>query len=232
MLDRKDIWRKLIPANQSVPEVVGQSDADLKALAMDLISRGDENALARLLCDLRDSKQSLSYDANVDALTGLFNKKAFNVLLQHEVDRVHRHGGELALAYIDLNNFKRINDTHGHAAGDAALIEVGNLLKQYSRASDVAVRLAGDEFAILLVEANGDEAQTAADRLREEFSSLHIEWDDQQIPVGASIGVASFKPDMDAQTFIIAADDAMYREKQQKPGRRTTAVLKLAMANG
>lgn len=231
MLNRKEIWSRLIPANQSsVPDVMGQSDADLKQLAEDLINRGDVNALAQLLCDLRNSKQTLSYDVNIDSLTGLFNKKAFHVLLQHEVDRVQRHGGALAMAYIDLNDFKGINDTYGHGAGDAALIEVGKLLKTHSRTSDVAVRLSGDEFAILFVEASADEAQMATDRLRDEFSALHINWNENNIPVGASVGVASFTPEMNASTFIIAADDAMYREKQKKNVSRATGQSQRALA--
>ena len=186
--------------------------------AMTARIRGDQQRLRganRRLAELLGDAERL---ARTDALTGLANARAFTERLRQEVARAHRDGTPLCLGYVDVDNLKRINDAHGHAAGDELLREVSRAIRQSVRASDVAARLGGDEFAILFVGMRQDAAEAAALRLLERMKQL----DDLHpgLQLGASIGVAMYgAPPETAEQMIRAADAAMYEAKQRGKGR-------------
>jgi diguanylate cyclase (GGDEF)-like protein len=193
----------------------------LMLLAMGVMTariRGDQQRLRganRRLAELLGDAERL---ARTDGLTGLANARAFTERVRQEVARAQRDGTPLSLGYLDVDNLKRINDAHGHAAGDELLREVAQAIRQSVRAGDVAARLGGDEFAVLFVGMRQDAAEATARRLLERLRQL-----DELHPgyhLGASIGVARYgAPPESAEEMIRAADAAMYEAKQRGKGR-------------
>jgi len=149
-----------------------------------------------------------------DALTGLPNRRVFALRLEHALRRARQRGGRAAMLVIDLNEFKRVNDTLGHAAGDALLHFVAQRLQQGIRSDDTLARLGGDEFAVILPDV-GDRAaaQARADRLARAFDAS-TQFHGQPLSIGASIGVALYPDDgQDETRLYAAADRAMYAGK-------------------
>lgn len=149
-------------------------------------------------------RQSLS-----DALTGLANRRAFEVALEAELGRARRTGGELALALMDVDHFKRFNDTHGHQAGDAALVAVARVLAANARAGDHACRFGGEEFALLLPGADAAAARAAAERVRAAVAAAAT----GHGHVTVSVGVAVTDGRDGAAALVAAADARLYAAK-------------------
>lgn len=151
--------------------------------------------------------------ATTDGLTGLLNRRAVEERLEAEISRSVRHHVRTTIALIDLDRFKVINDSLGHAAGDRYLVHVGDLLRHHIRALDVAARLGGDEFLIILPMTSADEARIFANRFRnglEQFNISHPEFGQ----VTASIGLAEAPQDgASLAALLAAADRALYRAK-------------------
>ena len=158
----------------------------------------------------------LTEHALIDALTGLGNRRAFDIRLVEEYSRVSRHVGALSLVMIDLDGFKEINDCFGHVAGDLVLASVGALLTEILRASDVASRYGGDEFALILSDTGKTEAWVVAEKLRTGLRDRVIEVGaGKTVTVTVSVGVASLGASVDsAMALLEAADSALYRAKR------------------
>jgi diguanylate cyclase len=179
--------------------------------------RGDGDLIARSIrysIERKKAEDTLSYLAQYDPLTDLANRALFHDRLEHALARGERHGGMLALLFLDLDRFKRVNDTLGHTGGDALLKEVAKRMKRRMRDSDTVARLGGDEFAIIIEELSDpqDAARLADDLvkiLREPFvMSGH------EIPVGVSVGIA-VRPPSEGDRLLKDADAAMYRAKKE-----------------
>jgi diguanylate cyclase (GGDEF)-like protein/PAS domain S-box-containing protein len=168
--------------------------------------------------DITERKQlesELKHMATHDALTGLYNRKVLERRIAEEIHRTVRYEHELSVFLLDIDYFKNINDTYGHAAGDIVLRNFASLLKKSIRSSDYAARYGGEEFVLVLPETGLSDANELAERLRKEINEQSIQLDvDQVIKVTASIGVATF-PDHGStwEELIDAADAAMYRAK-------------------
>ena len=150
--------------------------------------------------------------ALTDPLTGTGNRRAFLKLTDIEINRSRRFNAPFSIAYIDLDNFKRVNDHLGHSAGDILLISVANTIKRNIRAIDTIARLGGDEFALLFPETGDEAARSVAQKLQVELLDLmkKNEW-----PVTASIGVATFNtPPLNVDEVMREADSCMYSAKQ------------------
>ncbi len=169
-----------------------------------------------LLLRLRGALERERVLASVDLLTGLANSRYFLDRLQEEIDRANRYGDPFTVAYIDLDDFKIVNDRGGHAEGDRLLQIVAEAMQSSSRRTDVLARLGGDEFGILLPQTSFDGAsppiRKLLDRIVEEM--LNEGW-----PVSASAGVVSFEAEFpDAGTALRAADLLMYEVKDRRKG--------------
>jgi len=165
---------------------------------------------------IKESQKRLEYLASYDGLTGLPNRSFFHSRLQHAIEAASRHGHLLAILFIDLDNFKMINDTLGHDMGDRLLVEMAGRLKGCVRQDDTLARLGGDEFTVLL-ENMGDagEAARTAQRLVE-AASTPFGLSGREIFVSASIGISVFPTDgQDLLTLMKSADTAMYKVKEQ-----------------
>jgi len=151
-----------------------------------------------------------------DDLTGLFNARHFHHLMDYEIERSRRYGHDLSLIFIDLDHFKRINDTYGHLVGSALLAEVGRLFEHNMRKINLACRYGGDEFAILLPSTTKAGAFGLARILRETLNKTKFSGgDDHAISITASYGIASFPGDaLNKEELIQLADSAMYEVKR------------------
>jgi diguanylate cyclase (GGDEF)-like protein len=154
-----------------------------------------------------------------DALTGLPNRVLFNDRLEHGMEQAIRHGWTLAVMFLDLDKFKTINDTYGHAAGDAVLQTLAKRLTETTRTDDTISRHGGDEFLYLLMEIS--EERDAAIVAKKIIQAVQMPCDvgGGEIQVGTSIGISIFPKDgTTVETLITRADAAMYRAKQNKSG--------------
>jgi diguanylate cyclase (GGDEF)-like protein/PAS domain S-box-containing protein len=174
---------------------------------------------SRDITERKELEAQLKHQAFHDPLTGLVNRAAFSDRAEHALTRGERHGTALAVLFLDLDNFKTINDNLGHAAGDDLLVAVAERLRACLRASDVAARLGGDEFAILLEDiSDTNNVVHAAERLLESLRQpFTIEG--QSINVSVSIGIAWSRAGQSAADLLRHADMAMYSVKHTGKGR-------------
>ena len=154
--------------------------------------------------------------ATTDSLTRVLNRRGFVDRLTHEVSVARRHGVGGVLIFVDLDGFKPVNDTFGHAAGDQVLVTVGNLLRGHIRTTDYIGRLGGDEFAILLPRSNKRNGLRRAEELDRKLNNAYAAWDNQQIPIKASCGVHMYSAQAEVGELLEAADAAMYKIKQER----------------
>jgi diguanylate cyclase (GGDEF)-like protein len=148
--------------------------------------------------------------ADLDALTGLHNRRYFHETLTREVARAHRYERSLALVVFDLDDFKAINDRIGHLAGDAVLAEASDRVREVVRSADVACRVGGDEFAVIMPESAIDDADQLYKRLEHAVSLRPV---GQAGRLHLSAGVTELRPEDDAVSFFERADEALYRAK-------------------
>jgi diguanylate cyclase (GGDEF)-like protein len=144
-----------------------------------------------------------------DPLTGLYNRRFCEERLRTEIARADRHSDPLIVIVVDLDNFKEINDRYGHSAGDLVLKEFARQLGKATRGSDIAVRLGGDEFLVILPECKPEEVQIVMSRL----TSFKADCDGQKIAVSGSRGWAQHRPGETPEQLIKRADQALYEEK-------------------
>ncbi len=166
---------------------------------------------------LESQIQTLEHLATCDSLTGLTNRRGFEIAFEQEMDRLNRglsHGGVLVI--IDMDNFKTINDTFGHLAGDSCLRLIGQTLANEIRTMDTAARLGGDEFVVLMVGANRDDILNRIQYLAQQLNGLSLIWQGHEIPLHASIGLKDFAKGDRAQDIFEAADHALYTNKKQR----------------
>lgn len=162
---------------------------------------------------LKGENERLAQLAYRDALTGLRNRRYFGERLSEELCRLKRDpSGAMSVIAVDVNGFKTLNDTQGHAAGDAALIAVGRLLEALIRTEDVACRLGGDEFVVLLTETSRAEAQVVVDRIRAHMPALAGVGLSRRPPL--AIGIGSWEPNDDEIRLLSRADEEMYADKR------------------
>jgi diguanylate cyclase (GGDEF)-like protein len=161
--------------------------------------------------------------ATVDGLTGVLNHRAFKEKLFEEVYRARRYDHPLTLLMLDLDDFKKINDTHGHLYGDYMLRIVADIIKNNIRMVDIVARYGGEEFTVILANANKDMVFGTAERIRHKISVFPFEQDGVKASMTVSIGMASFPVDShDGLSLIQAADDAMYKAKKSGKNRVET----------
>ncbi len=165
------------------------------------------------------SRRQLARLADEDELTGLLNRRSFTAVLDGALLRARRAGQNFAVLFLDLDAFKAINDSHGHAAGDVVLQAVGERLQEVVRATDSCARLGGDEFAVLMSIADGDHLEVLGRRLLSAVRAP-IRWEDSILSVGASIGlVVIHGEDESADALLDRADRAMYAAKESGGNR-------------
>lgn len=187
-------------------------------LAVMVMVVGSSKALSRTMSELE-------YYSTHDPLTGLYNRRYFNEMLDYEVGRSERHGHEFSILMLDLDDFKDINDTWGHPCGDAALIGVADSLRSVVRKGDLATRIGGDEFAIILTETNKAGGMVVAEKLRSELRDVAFSAPNgKTFHLTTSIGLVSFPQDAQSiSDLMTGVDIGLYRAK--KLGKDTVCTV-------
>lgn len=197
------------------------------------VSRRDLSALRTLTAPAalalareraRQQARTATRAAATDPLTGLFNRRIFEMRVAEQLHRAVRDQSPVALLMLDVDDFKRVNDTLGHPAGDALLKDIARQLRQAVRASDVTTRYGGDEFAVLMPGAGESSACRTAERIRRAIAAQEPPAPGKP-PVTVSIGVAASQYGMSAAALIQRADEALYAAKREGKNRIAAAPI-------
>ncbi len=189
-----------------------------------LINNENQQKNILLVCeDVTETRilaEKVAYQASHDALTGLVNRTEFDIILHKAVEEVHEKMTEHTLCYLDLDQFKLVNDTSGHMAGDELLRQLGETLRLQIRKGDVLARLGGDEFGILMNNCSLDEAFHACEKLRNVIRGFQFAWENRSFYVGVSIGITSINNcSANAVEILKEADAACYAAKDKGRNR-------------
>ncbi|HEY8592085.1 MAG TPA: GGDEF domain-containing protein [Sphingomicrobium sp.] len=185
----------------------GSDAADVERLISEI------DALRGRVAQLQERIEQLDELAHQDTLIKLPNRRGFMRELERLIARVQRHDSSAAMLFVDLDGLKMINDTFGHRAGDEALIQVARLLSQGVRHSDFVARIGGDEFGILLENADEASAHETATRLGDQICSCEFSHDGDGLPLSVAIGVAMIDGEESPEEVMDRADEEMYRRK-------------------
>lgn len=197
---------------------LGADDFLAKPVSADELLARVRRQLARA-----DRQQEVARQSMIDALTNVLNRRGLSNFFSREAARPREDGRALAVMVLDLNGFKAINDSRGHAAGDAALCEVSRAVQDALRASDRIGRMGGDEFAVVLTDVRGEDCVMLSQRVRR-LSPIVIEIGGEPVRVGLSLGLALAEPDESFEQVLERADAAMYEDKRGQQAARQTLV--------
>ncbi|MBN1393170.1 MAG: sensor domain-containing diguanylate cyclase [Sedimentisphaerales bacterium] len=167
--------------------------------------------------------EKIQRQATMDGLTGLANHKTFYETLEKELWRTRRYGGQISLIMVDIDNLKKINDTHGHHAGDKVIKEISKKIKSCIRHIDTAARYGGDEFAVILLNTSLAEAVVVAERMVDTVSDSPITWKKEQIALSVSVGVGEYDAESNPEDITSRSDQALYMAK--KAGKNTVRIF-------
>ena len=210
-----------LPYSRCEVQLVRADDKLIDAEMLLQLNRSEDGRTIELSADIRDITErkqlelALTEMAHKDSLTGLPNRAQFSLLAEQAILQAHRKGYSIAMMFIDLDDFKSVNDICGHHVGDALLIEVAQRISQRLRASDTVFRIGGDEFVVLISDVAQDQhLQTVGDKIIAALSEKML-IDNCPCQIGASIGIARYPEDGEnIDALLKAADEAMYRVKQ------------------
>ena len=187
-------------------EVDGTLGTDTGGIRLDVFHR----------MSYRERYESMKEQVVRDPLTGLYNRGFFDEVLPLTIERSRRSNEPASLLMLDIDDFKALNDTHGHLAGDAVLRKVSEVLQDSARSEDAPCRFGGDEFALLLQDASGFSAKLIAERIRKTLSEVELTWQGERMPLAVTIGVATYPTDADSPAeLIMLADRRLYRGKNR-----------------
>jgi len=182
---------------------------------------GVHHRLARTIHELEESRKALAEQASTDALTRLKNRRMFYSQAEQSLASCRRHRQDVSVLLLDIDHFKKVNDTHGHHVGDEVLVRVAQLLRQMMRTADIVARFGGEEFVVLLPDTNRLGAAVLGERIRHTVEREKILVVDQPIPVTVSIGIAT-APAADLQDIdqlLRVADQRLYLAKHNGRNR-------------
>jgi len=222
---------------QSLDDIVGLRSlldellADTRAMQMDVMRRQEEFVVARRQAEAAERRvreleaelTQVSEQVREDQLTGALNRRGLEAALEREFARVRRSGSPLCVAVLDLDNFKRLNDSYGHQAGDAALVHLTKIVRRTVRPTDVVARYGGEEFVIVLGDANPEQALLAMQRVQRELTKRFFLHNNERLLITFSAGIAMLEAEESADTLIARADKAMYQAKIQGKNRVVVA---------
>ncbi len=230
-LDRKGIETPVVIltgyGNEMIATELIQAGASdyltIDRLSKETISQSITRALekARLNKEIKMAQEKIAEMATRDELTGLYNRRYFLEALERELARAKRHEAGLAICMMDLDHFKRVNDTHGHAGGDKVLSEIGKMIKGWARQSDLCCRYGGEEFAVILPDTSPEGGKIACERLRSRVAQHAFEYEGSRFQITVSIGIAQYIPEEDASPMDLLkrADEALYEAKKEGRNR-------------
>ena len=185
--------------------------------------------IVRDVTPYKKMEEELRRLATIDFLTSVNNRRYFLDLAQKEMNRSKRYGHHFSLVMLDIDHFKKVNDTFGHSVGDQVLIEFCNVCLKVLREHDIIGRLGGEEFAVVLVESDTETALAVAERIRKAVASHKVTIGNQGIRFTVSLGVTSMWSDCDLNSMLESADNAMYQAKENGRNQVMTSQMKSAV---
>lgn len=187
--------------------------------------RGEDNTITGLFLIVQDMTELATYEQKliemntIDPLTGIHNRRFLESRLKDECDRYARYSRPFSLMMIDIDFFKRVNDTHGHLGGDLVLKNVASEAASIIRKTDLMARYGGEEFCCLLPETDGDMAEIVAENLRSHIEKREHHFHKNSIRVTISLGISCFREDDTQETLLTRADEALYQAKRSGRNR-------------
>jgi len=213
--DALGYWDEILRHHQGLALALGRDVGIRVAVCdyfMNLRPKMREPVIVEVQVLLQKEKGAL-----LDELTGLYNRRYFNDAISREVERFKRFGQRFSLIMLDVDHFKRFNDTYGHLAGDDALKAVAQALQHTARSFDHVVRYGGEEFALILPHTDSTQAFAAAERMRQAVASSPVAINGRPVSVTASLGAATFPEDaINARDLVARADEALYDAKRTR----------------
>ncbi|MCH7858258.1 MAG: diguanylate cyclase [Candidatus Marinimicrobia bacterium] len=227
-------WLRKINAREIAPVVIIAAEGN-EQMAVDSMKYGaydylgksylTQDNLVKALTDARKKwiavqeteqlQAELAHMAMYDALSEVLSRRAILEHIEVEIQRTRRYKRALSLLMVDIDNFKQVNDTYGHLAGDNVIHEIAQSLKLNTRRSDFVGRYGGEEFLVVLPETPHDKARVLAEKLRQQVAKIVVPIDGEVIrDVTISIGLATFKKDVSVESFINRSDEWMYKAKE------------------
>ncbi len=167
--------------------------------------------------------EKIQHQATTDGLTGLVNHKTFYEILEKELWRSRRYGGQISLIMIDIDNLKKINDDYGHRVGDKVIKEISKRIKECIRQIDIAARYGGDEFAVILLNTSLIDASIVAKRMVNAVAKTPTAWNKEQIPLSISVGLGQYDAGASPEDITSRSDQALYAAKQA--GKNTVRIF-------
>jgi diguanylate cyclase (GGDEF)-like protein len=240
VMDAGQVAEIQIAGASAIAAPLSATEAGDRVLAIVSVARGDRpfqpaerelfaylTSQAAVSVENVDLHETVQRQAVTDELTGLFNHRRFQEVMAAEVERARRYDAEMGLIMLDIDNFKRVNDTYGHMQGDMVLREVARVLRQSAREIDEPARYGGEEMAVALPQTDLDGAYRFAERVRQRIEALELPLLDGDgiLRVTASFGAASLSsaPQSDKEGLVAAADAALYRAKRSGKNRTVKA---------
>lgn len=215
--EAEEHWRDILEHHRHLSELL-ERNVGLRVAMLDYfinINKKIENPKIIEIAIFEETQRS----ALTDGLTGLYNRRYFEEVLFREIHRAKRYDLNTSLLFLDIDDFKKYNDSYGHPAGDQLLMDIGDIMRQSLREADIPVRYGGEEFAIILPETNGQEALHVAERIRKSVAEYYNHTKHESAawlqPMTVSVGIAAYP--IDAQfpgELVEKADLAMYRAKK------------------
>ena len=206
---------------------IGAEDTRYYKASISPVLAKNTNLIARIILirEITDNvnlMKELESAAYLDALTGLYNRKHFTKLAMVDIERALRTDQTIYAAMLDLDFFKKVNDTYGHAAGDSVLKVTAGIIRQTIRSYDLLGRYGGEEFVLMITNLDLEEAHKLMERIRENMEHCITNYEDKEIKITCSIGLAEFTENDTLETSVKKADEALYVAK--KSGRNRVQV--------
>ena len=219
--EAENFWRQILAHHHDLTESVGRP-VSLQTAICDYFCFVQKSMKAPKIVDIEAFEETLQ-DLSNDYLTGLSNRKEFDCHLEQEFAKAERRGRPLTLLILDLDDFKKINDTFGHQTGDQVLKKISAIIAQEKRVEDTAARYGGEEFALILPDTTKIEALVLAERIRSQIAKAIVTCDQKEIEVTISGGIAAFPVDtVEKEDLVSYADHALYTAK--KTGKNIVSI--------
>jgi diguanylate cyclase (GGDEF)-like protein len=210
--DAEKHWTEIISHSKNLSAAMGR-EVNLRTAVCDYFCSINKSLHNPKIIEIHLFEKAAK-SSTFDNLTGLLNRNAFDEVLSREISRAKRHDANLTLLFLDLDDFKKINDTRGHVAGDTVLKEIARLIMLEKRAEDIGARCGGEEMTVLLPETSKADGWLIAERIRRRVEEAKISYEGKNIKVTLSGGLASFPIDANEGLSLLKnADKAMYRAK-------------------
>ena len=211
--------------------IVADLVSDTRGVQVDMMRHRDEIVDARKQAEQAEERvrqleaelEHVSEQVREDQLTGTLNRRGLDDAMQREIARAQRKRSPLCIAILDLDNFKKLNDTYGHQAGDDALVHLANVVRNTLRPTDTVARFGGEEFVIVFAETEVKQAVEVMKRLQRELTKKFFLHDNERLLITFSAGVAALKDGESQEAVLARADKAMYQAKLQGKNRVVTA---------